>query len=122
MHGQSANASAIRRLTDRLLATVSTSPVVAGLADLVLVVGLDGRHELGELGLVLRLDLTECENSRGLATDDGAETGLALDNDVRDTHLAAESGQEDDELDGVDVVSDDDEVGLLLLDEGNNVL
>ena len=54
--------------------------------------------------------------------DDRAETSLALDNDVRDTHLAAESGEEDDKLDGVDIVSDDDERRLLGLNEGNAVV
>lgn len=47
--------------------------------------------------------------------DHCSETGLVLDDNVRDTHLAAESGDEDDELDGVDIVGNDDEVGLLSL-------
>ena len=54
--------------------------------------------------------------------DDRAETGLALDDDVGDTHLAAESGEEDDELDGVDVVRNDDKAGLLGLDEADDVI
>jgi hypothetical protein len=54
--------------------------------------------------------------------DDRTETGLALDNDVGDTHLAAEGGEEDDELDGVDVVGDQDERRLLVLDKADNVV
>ena len=54
--------------------------------------------------------------------DDRTETGLALDDNVGDTHLAAESGEEDNELDGVDVVGDQDERGLLVLDEADNVV
>jgi hypothetical protein len=42
--------------------------------------------------------------------------------DSRDTHLAAESGEEDDKLDRVNIVGNDDEVGLLLLDETDNVV
>lgn len=61
-------------------------------------------------------------DSGGLAADNGTETGLALDNDAGDAHLAAEGGEEDDELDGVNVVGNDDEVGLLLLDEADDVL
>lgn len=61
-------------------------------------------------------------DGRGLASDDGTETSLALDDGVRDTHLAAESGKEDDELNRVNIIGDDDEVGLLLLNEGNDVL
>ena len=54
--------------------------------------------------------------------DDRAETGLALDDDVGDTHLAAESGEEDNKLDGVNIVGDDDKGSLLGLDEGNTVV
>jgi hypothetical protein len=97
-------------------------PVVGSTGVLVGVVGLDGRDELGELSLVLSLDVSEREDGGGLAANDGTETGLTLDDGVGDTHLLAESGEEDDELDGVDVVGDDDEVGLLVLDERDDVV
>lgn len=54
--------------------------------------------------------------------DDSSKTGLALHDDVGDTHLAAESGQEDDELNGVDIMGDDDERSLLGLDESDDVV
>ena len=54
--------------------------------------------------------------------DDGAEAGLALDNNIRDTHLAAEGGDEDDELNGVDIMCDDNERSFLGLNEGNTVV
>lgn len=54
--------------------------------------------------------------------DDGSETGLVLDDDVRYTHLSAEGGDEDDEFDGVDIVGDDDELGCLCLDQGDDVV
>ena len=54
--------------------------------------------------------------------DDRTETGLALDDDVWDTHLAAEGGQEDDELNGVNIVGDEDERSLLVLDETDDVV
>ena len=54
--------------------------------------------------------------------DDGSEPGLALDDGIGDAHLAAESGQEDDELNGVDIVGDEDERGLLVLDQADNVV
>jgi hypothetical protein len=57
-----------------------------------------------------------------LLVDDSAESGLALDDGVGDTHLAAESGQEDDQLNGVDIVGDEDERGLLVLNQANNVV
>lgn len=54
--------------------------------------------------------------------NDCSETSLALDDGVRNTHLAAESGKEDNQLNGVDVVSNKDERGLLVLNEANNVV
>lgn len=57
-----------------------------------------------------------------LLVDDSAESRLALDDGVGDAHLAAESGQEDDELNGVDIVGDQDERGLLVLNQANHVV
>lgn len=101
----------------------ATSPVTRS----ILVVGLevavvDSGDELGELSLVLGADLGKGEDSGGLLVNDGTETGLALNDNVGDTHLAAEGGKEDNELDGVDVVGDQDERGLLVLDEADNVV
>ena len=53
--------SAALELGDGLVSTVSTSPVSPGGSVLLLVVDLDGGNELGKLGLVLGLDLTERE-------------------------------------------------------------
>ena len=52
-----------------------------------------------------------------LLVDDGTETSLALDDGVGDAHLAAERRKEDDELNGVDVLGDEDKRSLLVLDE-----
>jgi len=54
--------------------------------------------------------------------DDGAESGLALDDGIGDAHLAAESGKEDNQLNGVDIVGDEDEGSLLVLNQANNVV
>lgn len=78
--------------------------------------------ERAELAVVLALDVLEGEDSGGLLVDHRAEAGLALDDDVGHAHLAAERGEEDDELDGVDVVRDDDEGSLLRLDERDGVV
>ena len=51
---------------DGLGAHDTTTPVAAGLLVLVGVALLDGGEELGELGLVLRADLSESEDSGGL--------------------------------------------------------
>ena len=57
-----------------------------------------------------------------LLVDNGTQTSLALDDSVRDTHLTAESGKENNQLNGVNVVGNQDERGLLVLDKTNNVV
>lgn len=54
--------------------------------------------------------------------DESTETGFALDDGVWDAHLPAKSGKEDNQLNGVNVVSNQDEGSLLVLDETNNVV
>ena len=71
---------------------------------------------------MLGAHLGESKDSGGLLVNDSTESGLALHNGVWDTHLAAEGGEEDYELDGVDVVGDEDERCLLVLDEADNVV
>jgi len=85
-------------------------------------VSLGGADDGGEVALVFALDFLDSDDSGGLLVNYSTETGLALDDDVRDTHLAAESGDEDDEFDRIDIVGNDDESGLLGLDEGNDVV
>ena len=85
-------------------------------------VGLRRADEGGELTLVLTLDVLDAQDSSSLLVNDRAETSLPLHNDVGNTHLAAECGKEDDELDGVNIMSNDDKRRLLGLDEGDGVV
>lgn len=52
----------------------------------------------------------------------GTGASLALDDGVWNTHLSAEGGQEDDELNRIDIVGDDDQRGLLRLDKRDDVV
>ena len=70
----------------------------------------------------MRVTLTRLLADSHLLVDDSAESGLALDDGVGDSHLAAESGEEDNQLNGVDIVGDEDERGLLVLNQANNVV
>ena len=106
----------------RLVASDTTTPVLSGLLVLLEVVGLGSGDDVGESLLVLGSDVVNGNNGRSLLAGDKTETCLALDNNVWDTHLPAESGQEDDELDRVDIVGNDDELSLLGLDKGDNVV
>ena len=85
-------------------------------------VGFGSADEGGELALVLTLDVLEGQDSSGLLVDDRAETSLALDDDIRDAHLATQRREEDDEFDGVDIVCNNDEGSLLGFDKGNNMV
>jgi hypothetical protein len=52
----------------------------------------------------------------------GAKTSLAFDNDVRYTHLAAKSREEDNEFNWVNVVCNDNKRRFLGFDEGNTMI
>jgi len=92
------------------------------LFELVVEVGLGGGNEFSKFGLVLRSDVLKSEDGSLLLVNDSSHTGLVLNDDVGDTHLSTEGWNENDEFDGVDIVSNDDEVGFLILDEGNAVV
>lgn len=85
-------------------------------------VGLRSADKGSELTLILALHVLEREDSSSLLVHDSAKTSLALNDNVGDTHLAAKGREEDNELDGVNVMCDDNERGLLRFDEGNAVV
>jgi len=129
---QLAKSSSLRVLTSSLctlahhlsglVSTETATPVTTLLLVLVSEVGLGGGDEGCKLALILAVDILKSEDSSGLLVDDGAETCFALDDDVGNTHLAAKSREEDNQLNGVDVVGNDDEGRLLCLDEGDTVV
>jgi hypothetical protein len=71
---------------------------------------------------IFRVYTGEGNNGSVLLVNKGTNTALALDNDVGYIHALAESGKESNKLDGVNIVSDDDKLGLLLFDEVSHVL
>ena len=90
---------------------------------LVLVeVGSEGGGEVVEFVLVFLADLSEGDDGGVLLVDQFAEGSLSLHEAVGDFQFAAEVGEPDDQLDGVDVVGDDHQLGLLLLDELGDVV
>lgn len=100
----------------------TSTPGTTVILELLKVVSVDGGDEGGETRLVLITDLGEGNGGGGLLVDEGTETRLALDNAVGDTHLAAESRKPEDELNGVNIIGNDDKGGLLGLDKGSNVV
>jgi len=100
----------------------TTTPVFLGLLMLVKISLLDSRDEFGKLRLVFAADLSDGEGGGSLLVHNSSETGLALDDRVRDAHLSAQSREEDDKLDGVHIVRDEHESGLLGLDQSNDMV
>jgi hypothetical protein len=100
----------------------TTAPLPPDLVVPLVELALGGVDEVGELGLVLLADAGEGDARGGLLAHNLAKDRLGADDAVRDLHLAAEGGEPDDELDGVNVGGDDDEDGLLGLDEGGDVV
>ena len=93
--------------------------VLLGLGQVSLV---DGRDQLAQLRLVLGLDLSQGDDGGGLLVHNRAQAGLALDDGIWHAHLAAQSGEEHNQLDGVDIVGDQDKGRLLVLNQTNNVV
>jgi len=90
--------------------------------DRVIVLVLDGLNQFRELGLILGADLSKSNNSSGLLVDDSTESGLAFDNSVWNTHLLAQSGEEDNQLNWVNIVGDENQRGFLGFDQTNDVV
>jgi len=105
-----------------LVAADTSAPLAAVVFIFVGEVGFGRADEGSELLLVLALDVLQGDDGSGLLVHHCAETGFTLDDDIWHTHLPAESGDEDDELDGVDVVGDHYERGLLGFDERDTVV
>jgi len=104
------------------VATKTTAPLAALFLVFVSEVSLGSANESGKLALVFALNILEGDNGSCLLVHNRAQTSLALHNNIRHTHLAAESRDEDNELNGVDVVRDDDEGRFFGLNEGNTVV
>jgi len=100
----------------------TTTPDLGDFFELVVEVGLDGLDEGGEVLFVFGGDVTEGNGGGGLLVDEGTQTGLALDDAVGDTQFATKGREPDDQFDGVDVVGDDDELGLFGFNEGGDVV
>ncbi|KAH3670509.1 hypothetical protein OGAPHI_001024 [Ogataea philodendri] len=118
----SSNSSSLGQLGSSLGSHDTSTPV----SSLVLVflgeVSVDGGDKLGQSSLVLWSDVDQSSNSTGLLVDQGSESSLTLDNGVWNTHLSAQSWEENNKLDWVNIVSDQNQLGLLVLDQRDNVV
>ena len=88
----------------------------------LVVVGPEGSGEVVKFSLVFLPDLGQGHGGGVLLVDQFAEGSLSLDEAVWDVHLLAEGGEPDDQLDGLNVVGDGDELGFLVFDELGDVV
>ena len=71
---------------------------------------------------VFLVDFGQGDGGGGLHVHELAKVGLTADEAEWHVLLAAKGGQVDDALNGVDVVGNDDELGLVLLNQGGDVV
>lgn len=69
-------------VNSRFVTSDTTTPSSSDLISLVEVVGLSSRNEVGESLLVLRSNVVNGNDSRGLLASDKSETGLAFNDNV----------------------------------------
>jgi len=99
----------------------TTTPVFEEVV-VIVELSLELGAELLEVDEVFTTDVSECDGGSCLEVDELAEVGLSADEAEGDSLLSAESGQVDNELNGVDVVGNDNKLGLVLFDEGGHVV
>ena len=88
----------------------------------VVEVGPEGRGEVVDLSFVFLSHVGQGKDGSVLLVHELSKGGFSLDEAVGNVELSAEVRQPDDEFDGVNVVGNDNELGLLLLDEFGDVV
>ena len=74
-----------------------------------------------QLRNVLRVHRRQGHHSGVLLVRESTQSALSVDNSERHAHLAAEGRQPHDQLDGIDVLGDNNELRLLLLNQMSDV-
>ena len=100
-----------------VLDTHDTTAPLSGQVGVIVELGLEECAELLEINKVFASHFSQSEASGRLEVDKLAKVGLATDEAEGDTLFAAESGQVNDHLDRVDVVSDHNHLCLVVLDQ-----
>jgi len=75
-----------------------------------------------KIGHVFLVNVSESNASGGLQVAELTESSFAAEESVGNLLLTAESGQVDDGLNGVNIVSNDDKLSLTLFDKGGHVV
>jgi hypothetical protein len=111
--------SALLKLGNSLQTHLTTAPTTR---DVVIELFLEVGLELSTLDVVLSVVVGESDNSAVLLVHKSSKTSLALNNAKRDIHLTAKSREPDNQLNRVNIMSDANHGGLLLLNECGDML
>jgi len=84
---------------------------------LLQVIDFGGCNELEQFALIFRSNILDGKDCGSLLVNNGAQSSLVLNDDVRYAHLAAKGWNEDDQFDGVNVIGNDDQIGLFGFDQ-----
>jgi hypothetical protein len=95
-----------------------------GSSEFSVVIELSGEvlDEQVEFGLVFFTDVSQSNNGGILLIDQTSESFLVFDDAVRDLLLAAKVGHPENQFDGVNIGSDDNQLGLLVFNQGGHVV
>ena len=86
------------------------------------VLGGEGLLEGVQSSLILGVHTGQAHAGGGLLVDESTESGLTLDDGVGDTHLVAEGGEPHHQLEGIHIIGNEHQLGLLLLDQLGDVV
>jgi len=99
----------------------TASPFLSNLK-IVVVLGTEVLDQGFKVSIVLLAGASEGDSGGSLLVDEFTKSRLSLDEAVWDFLLSAEGWEPHNELDWVDIMSNDDELGLLVLDEVGDVV
>ena len=105
------------KLTLSLKTHDTTTPLLFNLG-----VSVAGVLAGSESSFIFGLNSSQADARSGLLVDEGTELGLAGNDGVSNTHLVAESRKPHNKFERIDIVSNQDELGLLLFNELGNVI
>lgn len=118
----SGKTSTLFNLSNRLVTKNTTTPFLAGFFVLRKVVSLNGREKGGESSLVTWSDIGDSNTGGSLLVNESSQTGLTLNNGIRNTNLLAERWKEYNKFNWINIIGNQNELWLLVFNKGNNVL
>ena len=95
----------------------TTTPLLLNLG-----VSVAGILATSESSFILRIDTGQADAGGSLLVNESTELSLTSNDGVSNTHLVAESREPHNEFEGIDVVSNQNDLSLLLLDELGDVV